>query len=50
MLPARNKRDYDDIPVNAREKLEFIWLDTVEDALANGLDAVPATEDAQPDG
>ncbi|WP_296536660.1 endopeptidase La [Rhizorhabdus sp.] len=50
MLPARNKRDYDDIPANAREKLEFIWLDTVEDALANGLDAVPATEDAQPDG
>ncbi|WP_340313490.1 endopeptidase La [Rhizorhabdus argentea] len=38
MLPARNRRDYDDIPQNAREKLEFIWLEKVEDALAQGLD------------
>jgi ATP-dependent Lon protease len=38
MLPARNKRDYDDIPVNAREKLEFVWLEKVEDALEHGLD------------
>ena len=33
MLPARNRRDYDDIPANAREKLEFIWLEKVEDAM-----------------
>jgi len=39
MLPARNRRDYDDIPSNARDKLEFIWLETVEEALAQGLDA-----------
>ncbi len=38
MLPARNRRDYDDIPVNAREKLEFIWLEKVEDAMREGLD------------
>jgi ATP-dependent Lon protease len=38
MLPARNKRDFDDIPASTREKLEFIWLEKVEDALANGLD------------
>lgn len=38
MLPARNRRDYDDIPQNAREKLEFIWLEKVEDALEQGLD------------
>ncbi|MBN8829904.1 MAG: endopeptidase La [Sphingomonadales bacterium] len=38
MLPARNKRDYDDIPSSTREKLEFIWLEKVEDALENGLD------------
>ena len=42
MLPARNRRDHDDIPQAVREKLEFIWLETVEDALANGLD--PVTE------
>ena len=39
MLPARNRRDYDDIPANAREKLEFIWLEKVEDAMKEGLDA-----------
>ncbi|KRB86922.1 DNA-binding protein [Sphingomonas sp. Root710] len=39
MLPARNRRDFDDIPANAREKLEFIWLEKVEDAMREGLDA-----------
>jgi len=45
MLPARNKRDFDEIPVSARDKLEFVWLETVEDALANGLEpAAPGIE------
>jgi len=39
MLPARNRRDYDDIPLGARNKLEFIWLERVDDAIANGLEA-----------
>jgi ATP-dependent Lon protease len=34
MLPARNKRDYDDIPPSARDRLRFIWLETVDDAIA----------------
>ncbi len=38
MLPARNRRDFDDIPVSAREKLEFVWLEKVEDAMIEGLD------------
>ena len=38
LLPARNRRDFDDIPHNAREKLQFVWLEKVEDALAEGLD------------
>jgi len=37
MLPARNKRDYEEIPAAAREKLEFAWLETVDDAVANVL-------------
>ena len=37
MLPARNKRDYDDVPEEVRNKLEFIWLEKVEDAFAAGL-------------
>jgi ATP-dependent Lon protease len=33
MLPARNRRDLEDIPQTAREQLEIIWLETVDDAL-----------------
>ena len=39
MLPARNKRDYDDIPEEVRKSLEFIWLERVDDAVAQGLQA-----------
>ncbi|MFA5955128.1 MAG: endopeptidase La [Hyphomicrobium sp.] len=42
MLPARNRRDYDDIPQDARERLEFVWLESVDQAFAAGLDAAPA--------
>lgn len=38
MLPARNRRDFDDIPVGVREKMEFIWLERVDDAIAAVLD------------
>jgi ATP-dependent Lon protease len=37
MLPARNRRDWDDIPPSARDKLRFVWLGTVGDALAAAL-------------
>ncbi|MGZ5933619.1 MAG: endopeptidase La [Rhizomicrobium sp.] len=37
MLPARNKRDYDEIPDETRKKLEFIWLERVDDAVAAAL-------------
>jgi ATP-dependent Lon protease len=39
MLPARNKRDYEDIPENVRNMLEFIWLERVEDAIAAAIEA-----------
>ncbi|MGC2122572.1 MAG: endopeptidase La, partial [Xanthobacteraceae bacterium] len=29
MLPARNRRDYDDIPEIARKEMEFVWLERV---------------------
>jgi ATP-dependent Lon protease len=38
MLPARNRRDYDDIPQGARDRLEFIWLERVDDAIAAALE------------
>ncbi len=37
MLPARNRRDYEDIPEQARAKLEFVWLERVDDAVAAAL-------------
>jgi ATP-dependent Lon protease len=42
MLPARNKRDYDDIPEEVRNQLEFIWLERVEQAVDSALEAVGA--------
>jgi ATP-dependent Lon protease len=38
MLPARNRRDFDDIPAGARNKLDFVWLDRVDDAIAAVLE------------
>lgn len=32
MLPARNKRDFEDIPEDARNRLKFVWLDHVDQA------------------
>lgn len=45
MLPARNRPDYDEIPEDARNQLEFIWLETVDDAVANALE--PARESVE---
>jgi ATP-dependent Lon protease len=44
MLPSRNKRDFEDIPAEAREKLEFIWLETVDDAVNAALESAPQCE------
>jgi ATP-dependent Lon protease len=42
MLPARNRKDFDDIPEEVRKQIEFIWLERVEQAVAAALDsAVP---------
>ncbi|MDD1530124.1 endopeptidase La [Bradyrhizobium sp. WBOS7] len=47
MLPARNKRDYDDIPKSARDNLEFIWLERVDEAIAAALEPVEAQVNAK---
>jgi len=33
LLPARNKKDLEDIPAAAQEKLKFVWLEKVDDAV-----------------
>jgi ATP-dependent Lon protease len=42
MLPARNQRDLDDIPPDAREQVRFEWLETVDDALRVALEPADA--------
>jgi ATP-dependent Lon protease len=41
LLPARNKRDYDEIPDDVRKQLEFVWLERVDDAVAQALQPLP---------
>jgi ATP-dependent Lon protease len=46
MLPARNRKDYDDIPEIARREIEFIWLERVEQAVAAALEPKKPAENA----
>ena len=43
MLPRRNEKDLEDVPQEARDKLEFVFLDQVEDAVRTGLGVEPGT-------
>ncbi len=38
MLPARNRKDLEEVPEQARAQLEFIFLDDVEQALHGAID------------
>ncbi|HZW22569.1 endopeptidase La [Noviherbaspirillum sp.] len=37
MLPARNRKELDEIPEEARRALQFVWLETVDDALREAI-------------
>jgi ATP-dependent Lon protease len=37
MLPARNRKDLEDVPVSAREAVEFRWIQHVDEALEIAL-------------
>jgi ATP-dependent Lon protease len=34
LLPERNRKDYEDVPEAARQAMKFVWLSTVDDAIA----------------
>jgi len=38
MLPARNRKDLEDVPDAAREHVQFVWLERVEDAVGTALE------------
>jgi ATP-dependent Lon protease len=42
ILPARNRRDLEEIPDSVRTKLEFVWAEKIEDVLARALGDAPA--------
>jgi ATP-dependent Lon protease len=42
ILPARNRKDYEDIPEGARNSLRFVWAERVEDVIEEALD--PASQ------
>jgi ATP-dependent Lon protease len=42
ILPARNRKDYEDIPESARNSLRFVWAERVGDVIEAALE--PATQ------
>ena len=44
MLPKRNQKDLEDVPAEARRKLEFVFLERVEDAVRAAIGELPRAE------
>lgn len=41
LLPARNKKDLDDVPEHVREAVEFVWMEHADEALTAVLEDGP---------
>jgi ATP-dependent Lon protease len=37
LLPARNRKDLEEIPESVKRELEFVWLERVDDAIAAAI-------------
>jgi ATP-dependent Lon protease len=46
LLPARNRKDLEDIPASVRDEVEFVWLERVEDATARAFGGTASAERA----
>ncbi len=46
LLPARNRKDLEDIPESVKRDVEFVWLERVDDAVANAIDAATVNKAA----
>jgi ATP-dependent Lon protease len=42
MLPKRNEKDLEDVPAEAKAKLQFVFLERVEDAIKTAIGELPA--------
>lgn len=47
MLPARNRKDLEDVPETARNQVRFVWLETVDDAVKAALAPAGESETGQ---
>jgi len=47
MIPKRNEKDLEDIPAEAKAKLEFVFLENVEDAVRTAIGELPRLEQKQ---
>ena len=45
MVPKRNEKDLEDIPADAKAKLEFVFLDRIEDAIRTAIGELPPHEE-----
>jgi ATP-dependent Lon protease len=46
MMPARNRKDFDEIPEEVRQQLAFVWLERVDDAVSAALEPATAKDAA----
>ena len=44
MLPARNRKDFEDIPEEVRQQLTFVWLERVDEAVSAALEPANSTK------
>jgi len=47
MLPARNRKDLEDVPDAARQQVRFVWMERVDDAMAAALNP-PGEREVEP--
>jgi ATP-dependent Lon protease len=46
MVPKRNEKDLEDIPADAKARLEFVFLERIEDAIKTAIGELPAEKKA----
>jgi ATP-dependent Lon protease len=46
MLPKKNEKDLEDVPADARARLEFVFLEKVDDAVKHAIGELPAYKKA----
>jgi ATP-dependent Lon protease len=43
LLPERNRKDLDDVPKDAKDRIRFAWMQNVDDAITAALEPAKGT-------